>query len=649
MRDFSARLKTSQRIFIGKCRTPFARLLFCLGLLAQVLLLTGCSSTADQQLFADKCANGNLNCKNAALLLATTGAKVDLSPQAVQTGTDLESVPIKPVRYNDTTSLSFVVQNTSLLPLRSFSLDRSLTTGFTVESSGDHDCAAISVLLYNQTCRVTISFTPGTVAPDIDLTFNFKTLLGDTVIFTSGVYGAKITSDFSLSGSTSFATELVHDPADSSYVTSDLTIANYGNIETLKSISFTLNGPHASSFTIAPSGGGSDCTSGQDLLPNGGTCVIHIRYRPLTSGYHYADLNLVTTSGQVRSFAISGHALSLSPTPSALSFGSHLVSSAIADLTVTLTNPNTNASPAASTCSYAVSGSAQYSIQANTCAASISAAASCTITIRYTPTASASWHGGSLDVACNARGGSLVIPLSAESVTSPLRADVSRIDFGKVPTGGTASGVVTLSNLGGSTLNSLSPLVTSLTGSGVSISSTTCTSTLAASASCTITVSYSPTVSGSNLSMLSVGSDGGSLENAIVLQGNAETLQTNRTTMDFGSVIVNEDRMGAQIIVLNPSSSNTFTGCSLDSSALAAQGFTLDSGSTCTSTTTLVPGASCILNSGFTATGTPGSRAAAAVFSCTVGGSRTLSFTAQVVSDLSLVVLPPTTTEFAGR
>jgi hypothetical protein len=650
MRRFAASLKTSQRNFCAQWGIPLARATLCLEVIAHLLFLTGCSNTADQQLFADKCANSNLNCKDASLLLATTGAKIDLSPEAVAPGSDVDSVPVKPIRYNDTTSVSFLIQNTSLLPLRSFSLGRSVATGFTIESAGDDDCAIKSVLLYNQTCRVTISFTPGVVAPDVDLTFNFKTLLGGAVVFTSGVFGAKITADFSLTGSTNFTSELVHDPSDNNYFSSDLTIANHGNIETLKSISFTLSGPDASQFAIAPPGGGSDCTSGQDLLPNGQACVIHIRYLPLNPGYHHAELNLATTSGQLRSFTLSGRGIAVSAQSSALSFGSHLTSSAPADLPLTISNPNTNGNPTASTCTYTLAGSSQYSIQANTCVGTVSAGTSCTITLRYTPSAAVSWHGGFLNVTCNARGGSLSVPLSAESVTSPLRADVSGIEFGEVASGGNQSATVTLSNVGGSTLTNLSPLLTSLSGgSSVTITSTTCASNLAASSSCAITLLFSPTALDARSAVLAASSDGGSLENAVTLHGSAVALQANRGVVDFGSVVVNEDRMGGQVVFVNPSNSLSFTGCSFDSSSLSAQGFTLDSASTCQSVTELQPGASCVLHSRFTATGAIGARAATAQFSCMIGGSQTVMFKGQVASDLSLVVFPPTFIDFSGR
>jgi hypothetical protein len=113
------------------------------------------------------------------------------------------------------------------------------------------------------------------------------------------------------------------------------------------------------------------------------------------------------------SFASGGGGTSspLTASPSSLSFGNSTVGSTSAAQTVTVSNPGTTAASVSS-----VSAGAPFS-QTNTCGSSIAAGGSCTVSVKFAPTAAGA-ASGTLSVASSAPSSPLTVGLSGTGVSA---------------------------------------------------------------------------------------------------------------------------------------------------------------------------------------------------------------------------------------
>lgn len=122
-----------------------------------------------------------------------------------------------------------------------------------------------------------------------------------------------------------------------------------------------------------------------------------------------ASVPLITSSITISVTNSSGPALTASP--ASLSFGNQAVGSASAAQTVTVTNTGTATASLSS-----ISAGAPFA-QTNTCGSSLTAGASCAVSVTFTPTAGGA-ASGDLTVASNAPGSPLLVGLSGTGVTA---------------------------------------------------------------------------------------------------------------------------------------------------------------------------------------------------------------------------------------
>jgi hypothetical protein len=248
---------------------------------------------------------------------------------------------------------------------------------------------------------------------------------------------------------------------------------------------------------------------------------------PSGTSAQYVELSFTGNTGwsaaQLSEFEVfpgsgsSGGSSSLSASPSSLSFGSETVGSTTAAQTVTVSNSGT---VAASVSSVSVSGSFS---QTNTCGSSIAAGGSCTVSVKYAPTASGA-ASGSLSVASSAPGSPLTVALSGtgSSGASSLSASPSSVSFGSTAVGSTSSAqTVTVSNPGSTAASMSSIGVTGPFGE-----SNNCGTSLAAGGSCTVSVSFKPTAAGAATGTLSVNSSAPGSPLSVALSGTGTTSST---------------------------------------------------------------------------------------------------------------------------
>jgi hypothetical protein len=202
-------------------------------------------------------------------------------------------------------------------------------------------------------------------------------------------------------------------------------------------------------------------------------------------------------------------------TPGALNFGSVATGSTSAAQTVTVSNPTNSA---ASVSSIATSG--DYS-QTNTCGSSIAANGSCTVSVKFAPTAAGS-RNGSLTV--NAGGTTNTVSLSGTG-TAPgpvLNTDPASLSFAGTVVGSSATAqTVTVTNSG-----TASASISAVAATG-DFSQTNNCSTLAVGASCTVTVGFKPTTGGARAGTLTVTSNANNSPTTVSLTGTGIDSTTN--------------------------------------------------------------------------------------------------------------------------
>ncbi len=201
--------------------------------------------------------------------------------------------------------------------------------------------------------------------------------------------------------------------------------------------------------------------------------------------------------------------------PSALSFGSVATGTTSAPQTVTVSNPTNAAAPVSS-----VSASGDFS-QTNNCGSSIAADGSCTVSVKFAPTATGA-RTGTLTV--NAGGVTNTVSLTGTG-TAPgpvLNAAPASLSFARTVVGSaTAAQTVTVTNSG----------TTSATVSGVAVTgdfsqANNCTA-VAAGGSCTVTVTFKPTAGGNRTGTLTVTSNANNSPTTVALSGTGIDASTN--------------------------------------------------------------------------------------------------------------------------
>jgi hypothetical protein len=209
----------------------------------------------------------------------------------------------------------------------------------------------------------------------------------------------------------------------------------------------------------------------------------------------------------------NGSLISISPT--AVGFGSVATGSSSAAQAVTVTNSGTAAAPVSS-----ITTSGDFS-QTNTCGSSIAAGSSCTVSVKFTPTATGSRTG---NLTVTASGVTNTVPLSGTGVAPGpiLSPNPSSLSFpGTIVGTASATQTATVTNTG-----TTSATVSAVSASG-DFSQTNNCSTLAVGASCTVTVTFTPATSDTRTGTVTITSNANNSPTTIALSGNGIGTNTN--------------------------------------------------------------------------------------------------------------------------
>ena len=201
--------------------------------------------------------------------------------------------------------------------------------------------------------------------------------------------------------------------------------------------------------------------------------------------------------------------------PSALSFGSVATGTTSAAQTVTVSNPTNAAAPVSS-----ISASGDFS-QTNNCGSSIAASGSCTVSVKFAPTATGNRTG---NLTVNAGGVTNTVSLTGTG-TAPgpvLAASPVSLTFAKTVVGSTAATqTVTITNSG-----TTAATVSSVAVTGDFSQTNNCTA-VAVGGSCTATITFKPTAGGTRTGTLTVTSNANNSPTTVGLSGTGIDGSTN--------------------------------------------------------------------------------------------------------------------------
>lgn len=229
-------------------------------------------------------------------------------------------------------------------------------------------------------CSIIVGFYPmaaGALSAALNLTTSSPGLLpGAAALSGTG----SITAAFSITPS---AENYGSIPLGSSSAPRQFTVQNVGGGPSSE-LSVAVTGSHAGDFSVIT----ENCTG--VTLASGASCTVSVNFAPLALGARSAQLAVSATSGGTGSATLTGSGATsaqLTVTPTALDFGNVVLGSML-DMEVTLANVGASAS---STISTSIVGTAATDfLRFNECEGqSLAAGASCTISIRFTPTRAA--------------------------------------------------------------------------------------------------------------------------------------------------------------------------------------------------------------------------------------------------------------------
>jgi len=292
------------------------------------------------------------------------------------------------------------------------------------------------------------------------------------------------------------------------------TVANDGKLATNGALTGgALAAPFAWKGGAFP-GQGGDCGPS---LAAGARCTVVVTFAPSSGGARAATLSIGYDDGsaaRTATRALTGAgaqpaSLTISDGPS-YAFGTHAIGSTTQ---ATLTLRNGGGSTALS---LVLGGlAAPFALGTTTCGATLAPAASCTVTVSFTPAAAGDFSDA-LEVRYDdgTTGRLVTRALDGSGATPPQVAFSSTVayDFGPHAIGSTAEATLTVRNLG--------QLATTLTPTGPAApfawkggawpgSGGSCGATLLALSSCTVVITFSPTAIGAASGSVAVGYDDG--------------------------------------------------------------------------------------------------------------------------------------------
>jgi hypothetical protein len=401
-----------------------------------------------------------------------------------------------------TAAQSFTVKGTSAIPLV---VSTVALSGTNATDFAETDNCKGATLTFGQTCTVNATFTPsaaGTRTAAVSVSDNANNT-PQTVNLTGTVTAVALSP-----ASLTYAHQLIFAKSVAQNVT--LTNTSTTTSVTVSSLQFTGLNPGDFSET-------DNCVSLSPILP-GASCKISVTFTPSVEGNRTAFLNVNDNSAGPQTIPLLGNGYPVQISPTSVSFPIQLVGTS-ATTSVTMTNKRTSASLQFSGVTFSGANTSDFSETDNCVSAgAIPPGGSCTVTVKFSPTASGSrsaavtysYDDGLHLQLMNLFGTGTIVSLSTKTLA-----------FGPEQVGDGESMPVTVNNV--SNLTALH--VTAIAISGVAAKDYTesdnCVSagSIAPGSSCTINVTFTPSAKGFRAATMSITDDGGGSPQNVAITG----------------------------------------------------------------------------------------------------------------------------------
>lgn len=523
------------------------------------------------------------------------------------------------------TSVDFQVRNTG--GVATSNITAALSGADASEFAIVSDLCSGAPLAGGATCTISVQFTAGTAGA--------KTA---TLTATAGALSAMatLTATSSPLGAITI-TPATHDFGRSTVGTATggttFTVTNTGG-STIGPMVVGVAGTNPTDFPI-----GSNTCAGT-MLTAGGTCTVAVSFNPSAIGARDATLTANGTgasgAGSAALTGIGDTAPMIVVTPTAANFGSVATGTSL-DLPFTVTNMGTATTGAIMAVVTGVSATQFSVVSVGTCSAPLAGGAMCTVTVRYSPTAT-----GAVTAVLNVSspvGGSDTSDLSGTGITpAALTFDSgSPVTFGNVAETDTPTRSVVVRNTGAAMVSGLTATLSGAdAGSFTILPSSTCGATLAGASTCQIDIRINAHAVRAYAASLDVsGTPGGMISAPISATGIADILITCNPDLAFGNATIGAAAVTRPCTFLNQTT-RVLTLSALPAVS-AGTGFTAAAG-TCTASSMLAAGTgSCTMNVSFLPTGMFGARTATLSAAASGGAMDSVTVTGTALAPLRFV------------
>ncbi len=512
-----------------------------------------------------------------AATLSGTGvaAQVSLNPTAVSFGSQ---------NVNTTSAAQTItLSNTGSAVL---SITSIAVTGTNAGDFAQTNTCGTSVAA-GSSCTISVAFTPQATGPrsaSLSLTDNASDSPQTPALSGTGVGVAQASLNPS---SVSFGSQNVKTTS----APQTITLSNAGSAA-LSITGIAITGANTADFAQTNTCGTS--------LAAGSSCTFSVTFTPQAAGARSASLVVTdNATGSPQSAALSGNGVGVSQAslnPTSLSFGNQNVNTSSTAKVITLSNGGTGT---LSISSIGITGTnATDFTQSNTCGSSVTAGASCSISVTFTPQAVGA-RSASLAVTDNATGSPQTAALSGTGVgVAQASLNPTSLSFGNQNVRTTsAAKVITLSN-GGTAALSITSIAVIGTNATDFAQTNTCGSSVAAGASCSISVTFTPQATGSrSASVVITDNAAGSPQSATVSGTGVGVPQVSvsPSSLSFGN-----QKLKTASSARNITLSNTGTATLSITSVTMTGSNPADFSQTNTCKTSVAAGASCTISVKFT-------------------------------------------------
>ena len=297
-----------------------------------------------------------------------------------------------------------------------------------------------------------------------------------------------------------------------------------GTISSTQPITVKNNGATATTIGVSVSGDFTQtnaCPVSPATLAAGANCTVNVAFKPTTTGARNGTLMIsYNFPGSPQTVSLSGTGVAPIVTlgASSVTFGNQIVGSSSSPQVVGLQNTGTATLTFTGAGITITGANAGDFSQTNTCGASVSAGANCSINVTFKPIATGA-RSASLSINDDATGSPQTVPLSGTGVAPVVSLSPTSLSFGSQPVGTSgAAQNVTLTNSGNAALT-ITSIAINGANSGDFAETNTCGASVAASANCSISVTFKPTATGNRAASVTITDDATGSPQAVSLTG----------------------------------------------------------------------------------------------------------------------------------